>query len=214
MTTHIRVMLDLFSGTGSVGRVFGDAGWEVVSLDKDMEADIQTDIKHWDYKAAYPKRYFKFIWASPPCTEYSKAKTVGVRNLAEANEIVKKTIEIIEYFKPEFWVIENPQTGLLRNQSFMEHLPFKDMDCCKYGKTYRKRTRLWNNISHWTPRPLCVGDCGQVVGGRHKERAQQGTVRALGIVKGFSRGQLYGVPSGLVEEIEHACHAHEDAATT
>ena len=42
-------LLELFSGTGSVGNVFKDHGWEVVSLDRDMAADIQTDIMDWDY---------------------------------------------------------------------------------------------------------------------------------------------------------------------
>ena len=42
-------LLELFSGTGSVGNVFKDCGWDVVSLDRDMAADIQTDIMDWDY---------------------------------------------------------------------------------------------------------------------------------------------------------------------
>ena len=195
-------MLELFSGTGSVGEVFKEAGWEVVSLDRDAAADIQTDIRLWDYKPAYPPKHFHFIWASPPCTEYSIAKTIGNRNVEEANEIVEKTLEIIRYFQPMFWVIENPQTGLLKKQSFMQHLPFTDVDYCKYGKPYRKRTRLWNNISQWRSKPLCVGDCGRVVGGRHKERAQQGTAR--GIAVSHSRKQLYTVPAELAQEILHA----------
>ena len=61
-------ILELFAGTGCVGKVFKDKGWEVVSLDRDMEADIKTDIMDWDYRT-YEPGYFDVVWASPPCTE-------------------------------------------------------------------------------------------------------------------------------------------------
>jgi site-specific DNA-cytosine methylase len=73
----------------------------------------------WDYKQI-PSGHFDFIWASPPCTEYSVAKTVGERKIEEANQIVLKTLEIIDYFKPRVWFIEKPQTGLLKKQPFMK----------------------------------------------------------------------------------------------
>ena len=103
----------------------------MVSLDL-KNADINCNISEWDYRQ-YPSGYFNFIWASPPCTEYSRAKTTGVRKIEEANKIVKKTIEIVEYFNPRWHVIENPQTGLLKNQDFMKDFEYKDVDCCKYG---------------------------------------------------------------------------------
>ncbi|MFM7983772.1 MAG: hypothetical protein ACKPKO_31055, partial [Candidatus Fonsibacter sp.] len=39
-------------------------------MDKDMPAYILCDILDWDFMAYEPKS-FDFIWASPPCTEYS-----------------------------------------------------------------------------------------------------------------------------------------------
>ena len=102
-------ILELFSGTGSVGKVAVELGHEVVALDRDMAADIQTDIMDWDYRAAFQPGHFDFIWASPPCTEYSRAKSRGIRKIDEANEVVKRTLEIIEYFHPEHYLIENPR---------------------------------------------------------------------------------------------------------
>ena len=132
MTLYRMRVLELFSGTGSVGGVCKRLGCEVVSLDRDMEADIRTDIMDWDYRS-YPPGSFDVIWSSPPCTEYSRAKTIGVRKLDEANGIVKRTLEIIEYFRPTYWIMENPQTGLLKSQPFIADLPYNDLDYCKYG---------------------------------------------------------------------------------
>jgi site-specific DNA-cytosine methylase len=152
-------LLDLFAGTGSITSVAKELGFDVISLDRDMPADINCDIMDWDYKT-YPNKYFDIIWASPPCTEYSITKTTGIRDIEGANKIVQRTLDILEYVEPKFWIIENPQTGLLKDQLCMWGLPFKEMDSCKYGMPYRKRTRLvWNNIFSWTPRPLCKKDC-------------------------------------------------------
>jgi hypothetical protein len=71
-------------------------------------------------------------------------------------------------------MIENPQTGLLKNQTFMLDIPYNDLDYCKYGMPYRKRTRLWNNIHCWEPRDLCKHDCPASSGKKHKEIAQRG----------------------------------------
>ena len=122
-------MLELFSGTGSVGNVARRRGWEVISLDRDMEADIKTDIMDWDF-SSIAENCFDFVWASPPCTEYSIAKTVGVRKIEEANAITQRTLEIIEKLAKKYWVLENPQTGKMKDQPFMLGLPFKDVDYC------------------------------------------------------------------------------------
>ena len=145
-------LLELFSGTGRVGDVFREHGWSVLSLDRDMPADIQVDIMAWGYREFEPHT-FDFVRCSPPCTEYSVAKTVGTRRLEEANAIVRRTLEIIRYFDPPCWAIENPQSGHLKRQAFMVDLPHYDLDYCCYGMPYRKRTRLWGELGIWVPTP-------------------------------------------------------------
>ena len=105
-------LLELFSGTKSVGTIAKSLGFNVISLDL-KNADINTDILEWDYKQ-FDRNHFDFIWSSPPCTEYSIAKTRGIRNIEYVNSIVLQTIEIIKYFNPKYFVIQNPQTGLLK----------------------------------------------------------------------------------------------------
>ena len=96
-------LLELFCGTKSA---FKAAGWEVVSLDivSKFEPTILCDIRSWDY-TTFPG-HFDMVWASPVCTEYSRALTT-----LEGDALVLSALEIIAHFDPLMWVIENPATG-------------------------------------------------------------------------------------------------------
>lgn len=145
-------VLELFSGTSSVGRTLKSLHdtCEIVSVDilaKNAPTHV-VDILEWDCTSAYPEHYFDIVWASPPCTEYSKAKTRGTRNLARADRIVLETLRIIKHFKPTYWFIENPADGgLLKHRPVMrETNRFLHTCCyCRYGFEYRKATNIWTN---------------------------------------------------------------------
>ena len=84
-----------------------------------------------------------------PCTEYSVAKSIGVRDLKKADKIVKKCLQIIEYFEPKKWFVENPGgPGLLNKRPFMPKFNHLKNECCycMYGHPYRKRTNIWSNV--------------------------------------------------------------------
>ena len=140
-------LLELFSGTKSVSKALRQLYPEayVLSLDIEpkMEPDICMDIVEWNYKD-YEK--FDVIWASPNCKEYSISKTRGIRDLESADALVLKVLEIIDYFKPKFWFIENPLTGLLKTREFMKDLPYYSVDYCRYGFNYMKKTAIWTNL--------------------------------------------------------------------
>ena len=123
-------------------------------------------------------------------------KTVGVRNIDYAKSILLKTLEIIAYLKPKYYVIENPQTGLLKKQPFMNGIDFTDVDYCKYGLNDRKRTRLWHNLKHTLKlEPLCCKDCGKVINNKHLEIAQRGCRN-----RSHSQKELYTIPPKLIED--------------
>ena len=121
-------LLELFCGTKSVGRAFEAAGWEVVSLDivSKFEPTILCDIRSWDY-TTFPG-HFDMVWASPVCTEYSRALTTRPRRLLKNDALVLHALEIIAHFDPLMWIVENPATGLLKTR-----LPWVDVTYCKYG---------------------------------------------------------------------------------
>ncbi len=94
-------LLELFSGTGSVGSAFASAGWEVVSLESDPKTDakIHEDILNWD-PTTYPPGHFDTIWASPCCTHYSIARhgAKTPRNLVWANSLVLRVLKLSSIF--------------------------------------------------------------------------------------------------------------------
>ena len=91
--------LNLFSGTGSVTEALIGMGYDVHTLDvrRVNHPTFCVDILKWDYRAIPPHTY-QVIFASPPCEEFSVAKTIGERNLGYALKLVQHTLQIIDFF--------------------------------------------------------------------------------------------------------------------
>ena len=163
--------LELCSGYGSFSHV-AKTEYDVTTIDIDpyFNPTICIDIQDWNYRA-YPPGHFEAIWASPPCTQYSNSKRSGVRNLAKADSIVMKCIEIIQYYKPRLWFIENPYTGLLKRRYFMSDFNSYRVDYCAYDPKLgmKKSTLIWTNHPAFTPR-TCAGrgHCPSIVGRRQR----------------------------------------------
>jgi len=55
-----------------------------------------------------------------------------------------KALEIILYFQPRQWFLENPRTGFLKERWYMQNIPFIDVDYCQFSLWgYQKPTRIW-----------------------------------------------------------------------
>ena len=206
--------LVLFKGTGSIDRSLEKHGFEVDSLDIDKKcgATWTCDVLEWDaWRHMMPGRY-DFIWASPPCQQYSRARTTAKtpRNLELADSIVKRTLEIIYELAPKAWLMENPQTGLLKTREVVEGYPWRDVCYCKYSDgerwTYKKQTRLWGVIPTFVPRPLCSHKCPcpwSAATGRHPTCAQRFNPKCF-VGTSHTLNELYSMPTQLTEDIAQA----------
>jgi site-specific DNA-cytosine methylase len=155
-------LLELFAGNKSVSKVFKKKynDIEIVSLDIDqkLDPDICINILEWDYKI-YPVNYFDVIWASPDCRSWSVAGCGRHHKLPDLEPktqiaidgelMIYKTLEIINYFKPKYWFIENPR-GLLRHFPVMKTLPYCHLVYYgNYDYYMQKPTNIWSNIKLW-----------------------------------------------------------------
>ena len=157
-------VLELFKGTGSIGKYINKAHpeWEVISLDilSKYNPTICIDIIDWDYKV-YEPGYFDIIWASPECKVYCNLQGSLLKqkwgnneedqkaNLEKArrnnDKYVLRALEIIEYFKPSKWFIENPWNSNMKTIPELNQLPSYRFDYCRFGFPYQKPTRIWSN---------------------------------------------------------------------
>tara|TARA_R110000824_G_scaffold346912_1_gene533764 strand:+ start:345 stop:998 length:654 start_codon:yes stop_codon:yes gene_type:complete len=208
-------ILELFSGTGSVGKVCDQLGWDTVSVDIDGRADINCDILLWDYKQ-YDKDEFDIIWASPPCASFSSLQyswigrnrngKIFTREDIETNmttigdPLAKRTLEIINYFNPELWFMENPNTGNLKNREYMKDLPCYVVDYCMYSDWgYRKRTRIWTNKQGWTPLKCDgSGSCGNMIGSLGNTERLKHKEDISGLKKRTTLDERYRIPEDLI----------------
>ncbi len=208
MQTEKIKLLELFAGSRSIGKVAKKLNFEVYSTDiiKYPGIDYPIDILNFDVT----KVPFKpnIIWASPPCTAFSVA-AIGKNWVKLANDfvpvsynaelsikIVKKTIEIINHFQPQYFFIENPR-GILRKLKFMNNFNRHTVTYCQYGDSRMKPTDIFTNSIAWIPREMCKnGDKCHIAAPRGSQTGTQGMKNA------YNRAVI---PEKLCYEILNSC---------
>jgi site-specific DNA-cytosine methylase len=205
-------MVELFSGGGSFGRGASKQaralGYDVRKLSVDIHPkyhpSVCVDVLTWDYKRAIDaflpqtRRSGDVVWAhaSPPCNEFSRAKTSYPRDLLAGDALVKRALRIIKYARPHFWTLENP-VGLLQTRPYMQRLePYKLLTSyCRFGRPFRKDTNIWTNVAAELPRCAAGSYCSakarlghHLVGAQHRDTE---TYKAVPV------DTLYAIPEGL-----------------
>lgn len=95
-----RKAIDLFAGTGSATRYFEEAGWTVDKVDILQGRDVRE----------YHPSKADFVWASPPCTEYSYSNrkfATWESKYETAPKLWRDSLRVVREARPRFWIIEN-----------------------------------------------------------------------------------------------------------
>lgn len=206
------IMLELFSGTGRMSRMFRLAGWGTRTVEIDsinFEADLYCDIAKLtrgeiqDLCGGNPD----FIWMSPPCEGFSVAalgknwrnvngQFIPVSGSARNGlSLLHKCLWITGQFPDSKWCIENP-VGMMRKMIEMRGLTRHTITYCQYGETRMKPTDIWTNLCSWVPRPPCKQ------GDRCHEAAPRGSKTGTqGLKDSKSRASL---PFDLCAEVAEA----------
>lgn len=115
-------MIDLFSGLGGASEAFVKNGWTVTRIENNPVfgpggEHYVPGTKTIDVMDDIDKLYngdVDFLWASPPCYEFSTAymsirsrkARLGLKHKPDMT-LINRTIELIDLIKPRYWAIEN-----------------------------------------------------------------------------------------------------------
>lgn len=209
-------LIELFSGSGSFAKGAKSVlppGWKMQTESVDIHPKYRptttTDILKWNYRTAMDKflsqrKASDVVWfhASPPCTEYSRAKTTGTRDLALADAIVKRTLRVLRFAKPNFFTIENP-VGMLMERDFMQKFNDRYLNItsyCHYGTPYQKNTCIWSDVK--TELPKCEKGTYCAIKEQHGVHLQTAQSGPTANVPGSGSGEnVYPLPRGLVRRL-------------
>lgn len=144
----MKVILHLCADTGSDSKPYTyDPQYTIIRIGSEI------GVENFDEKAidaCYQMHGEVYgIFANPPCTEFSIARTGGVaRNPEEGMKLVRECQRIISYCEKKgnlkFWVIENPATGALRKYLGKPEYVYQPW---WFGSPWTKKTALWGKFN-------------------------------------------------------------------
>ncbi len=215
-------VLELFAGSRSFSKVAEEMGMETFTTDYKAfdKIDLVIDILDLDNDLLMEKLFEKgmdnidCVWASPPCTYFSVASighhwnkdhTPKTPEAILGVKIVQKTLDIIDFLKPDFFFIENPR-GKLRKLEVVKGIQRTTVCYCQYGENRMKPTDIWtNHLSDWfnekgwKPRKMCFNGNKNC----HHQAAPRGSQTGTQGLKGNYLRSI--VPEELCKEILESC---------
>jgi len=131
-----KIILHLCADIGSDSYPFYRAGYDVRLIGKEIGVE-----------GFVPPANVYGVFANPVCTEFSFAKwkhNEGKGNHEEGMFLVNHCLRIIEQCNPDFWVIENPANGRLKDFLGKPKMTYEPWH---FGDPWTKRTALWGKFN-------------------------------------------------------------------
>lgn len=159
-------ILSLFDYSGEWPRPYGEAGWDVITVDLKDAPDCK-------WRTHYPMDVLNIDWgtdvlsldelkgidgilAAIPCTDFAlagarwfKDKDIDGRT-DKSIELANYAIDIIDALQPKFWAVENPASRIHKlipdlGEPRYKFSPFEFGQIS--GENYRKTTWLWGKFN-------------------------------------------------------------------
>jgi hypothetical protein len=129
----MKIILHLCADIGSDSYPYQlDSEYDVIKIGKDIGVENYS-----------PDRKIHGIIANPVCTEFSFAKFLHDQDEEKGMFLVNHCQRIIKESNPEWWIIENPATGKLKNYLGVPQFTYHPWE---YGSPWTKKTALWGDF--------------------------------------------------------------------
>jgi site-specific DNA-cytosine methylase len=159
----MKYAIDLFSGSKNVTHALENLGYTVFSCDwnENLHPTICCNILDFPFELINVP--ISVLWASPDCATFSRQapadqwqkKILKYRQyhysaLTEKSTAallyIQKTIDIINYFNPKVYFIENPVGRLRHIPAIKNFVPYRySVNYKDYGFDYSKETDIYTN---------------------------------------------------------------------
>lgn len=147
------IILSLFDYSGIWTKPYRDAGYLTYMIDIKNGVDLLS----WDYKIL-PKTKDMKVLIAMPCTDYalSGAKHFYRKDHDGTTEksqiLLAKVKEILDYFNPGMWCLENPMSRIHKLNPWLGEIKFK-FNPYDFGNGCQKATWLWGKFNNPVKHP-------------------------------------------------------------
>ena len=192
------ILISLFDYSGIWSAPYRNAGCRVLQV----ESKLGFDLFKWNYKAIRPELVLGIL-AAPPCTDFAnsgaqywKEKDKDGRTAASV-KLIRKTLEIIHYFRPKFWALENPVGRLNVVVPELKQFGPWYFEPYWFGNPWSKKTGLWGQFNKpkmekVTPIKFSKqGSWTQLLGGKSEQTKELRSITPPGFAKAFYLANPY-----------------------